>query len=230
MIISHKYKFIFVRTRKTAGTSTEIALSNNLGPGDIVTPIAEEHIRASLGFGRPRNYRKPWHRYSLKDIYVFYKLRHPVWNFWNHIGAKQIRERVGEDIWHSYYKFALERNPWDKVASQYYHYMRKPERNLSFRDYVVDGRAYNGSDFDLYCIDGRVAVDKVILYDRLNEGLEDVRRVLGLEATIDISNIHAKGNRRSEHAGDYRDLYDDETRRLIEIYYAREIALFGFSF
>src|SRR6266852_6489903 len=40
MIISHKYKLIFIKTVKTAGTSIEVFLSKQCGPMDIVTPIA----------------------------------------------------------------------------------------------------------------------------------------------------------------------------------------------
>ena len=36
MIISHKHKFIFIKTKKTTGTSVEIFLSNICGLDDIV--------------------------------------------------------------------------------------------------------------------------------------------------------------------------------------------------
>ena len=39
MIISHKYRFIFVKTRKTAGTCVEAYLSQHCGDSDVLTPI-----------------------------------------------------------------------------------------------------------------------------------------------------------------------------------------------
>ena len=45
MIISHHYKFIFVKTNKTAGTSIEWALSKFLKEGDMLTTIIEEKER-----------------------------------------------------------------------------------------------------------------------------------------------------------------------------------------
>ena len=42
MIISHKNKFIYIKARKVAGTSVEIALSALCGKDDIITPIYEK--------------------------------------------------------------------------------------------------------------------------------------------------------------------------------------------
>ena len=47
MIVSHRHRFIFIKTRKTAGTSIEIALSAHCGPDDIMSPISKEDEKAS---------------------------------------------------------------------------------------------------------------------------------------------------------------------------------------
>ena len=41
MIVSHKHKFIFIKTKKTAGTAIEAALSELCGPQDVITPFRE---------------------------------------------------------------------------------------------------------------------------------------------------------------------------------------------
>lgn len=60
MIVSHRHRFIFIKTQKVAGTSVEIALSKFLGPDDVVTPIldpADEALRRRLGVCGPQNYK-----------------------------------------------------------------------------------------------------------------------------------------------------------------------------
>ena len=65
MIVSHKYKFIFLKTRKTVGTSIEIALSRFCGEQDIITPITpeDEKLRQELGIRRPQNFYIPFAKY-----------------------------------------------------------------------------------------------------------------------------------------------------------------------
>ena len=58
MIVSHAKKLIFVKTRKTSGTSMEVSLSQVCGPDDIITPISfeDELVRLDMGGTLPQNY------------------------------------------------------------------------------------------------------------------------------------------------------------------------------
>ena len=105
MIISHKHKFIFIKTNKTAGTSIEIALSKICGSRDVITPISpeDEALRKKLG------YRGPQNCLGLNGI-----------EFVNHLTAARIKEGVEQKIWNEYYKFCFQRNPWDRIISLYY--------------------------------------------------------------------------------------------------------------
>jgi hypothetical protein len=93
MIISHKHRFIFIKNLKTAGTSLEVYIARFCGPEDVITsliPPEEGH--------QPQN-----------DA-----------GYFNLISAADVRQKVGPEIWNSYYKFCLERNPWDKTLAYYY--------------------------------------------------------------------------------------------------------------
>lgn len=80
---------------------------------------------------------------------------------------------------------------------------------------------------DLYTIDGKVAVDKVCLYENLEEDLEDVRIRCGLPGKIVLP--HAKGSHR-KNRGSYRDILNKEQTEKIREMASREIALFGYKF
>lgn len=56
MIIRHRYKFIFIKTHKTAGSSMEMAFGPRCGPDDIVTPM-----ESNAKTGIPRNFHENTH-------------------------------------------------------------------------------------------------------------------------------------------------------------------------
>ena len=83
MIVSHKLKVIFIKTKKVAGTSFEIALSKYCGERDIITPISDddEHIRKDMGYVCAQNYEKSqWNVPNLNFL-----VSEP---FYNHMAGK----------------------------------------------------------------------------------------------------------------------------------------------
>jgi hypothetical protein len=156
MIISHRHRFIFIKTTKTAGTSIEVFLAQCCGDDDVVTPfgVAEAgHV--------PRNHEA----------------------YYNHMAAAEVRQQVGEEVWRSYFKFCFERNPWDKVVSMYYFTRgRHGQQELAFDDFVRR-RAFP-IDHPKYLIDGRLAVDFVGRYETLATDLTDVCARLGLPVPV----------------------------------------------
>ncbi|NQX76877.1 sulfotransferase family 2 domain-containing protein [Gilvibacter sp.] len=120
MIISHKHKFIFIKTRKTAGTALEIALSAICGPNDVITPLSgtDEDLRFELSGKRAQNCQLPLSSLGLEEFLRWLKHgkrpRHV-----NHQSALLTRDRVGKKCWEDYFTFTVERDPLDKVVSHY---------------------------------------------------------------------------------------------------------------
>ena len=213
MIASHAHRFIFLKTRKTAGTSIEISLSKVCGPDDIITEISpeDEELRKAAGGRGPQNFASP-----------------PLpRKAYNHMGAKAAREVVGAEVWRDYFTFAIERNPWDAVVSLYYWKYKDLPRLPDFDAYVneiwIEQLSNNRR---MYRIRGKMAVDRVLRYESLDEDLQDVWRQLDLPGTPDLP--RAKGNARP--AGHYRDLYSPASRDRVGDVFADTIEAFGYEF
>lgn len=161
MLVSHKYKFIFIKTRKTAGTSIEIDLSRIMAAEDIVTEIFPEEVGHS-----PRNY-------ILGDT-----------EFYNHMSCMEVRAALGERLFNSYFKFCVEREPVDKCLSHYSMLNNSEFHNpknlritwsdyLSKLDFPVDTEKYIDGT-------GKLLVDKIVHYENLNDGLYEIFNYLSI--------------------------------------------------
>ncbi len=226
MIISHKYKFIFIKTEKTAGTSIEIALSKFCGPKDIITPIVEEDElkRRKLGYRGPQNYKIPFSKYSKCDLMTTIDIKRRL-RFYHHNDAAYIKRHIDKDIWDSYYKFGFERNPFDKVVSWYF-WQYKQEPRPSISEFIESGEANLVKGFQLYTIDSIFAVDKVYFFEELDEAMKDLADKIGLPEVPELPKT--KANLRKDKRS-YRDILSEKDRETIEKVFARELAYFGFK-
>ena len=227
MIVSHTHRFIFIKTRKTAGTSIELALSDIAGEDAIVTPLIPREPGHT-----PRNYkgeRRDMLRWAIANPdgrarALSCLLREPGVsnrrNYYNHMPAWLVRAKLGETMWRGYYKFCCERNPWEKTVSLYWWAIRDEAVVPPFEDWVLtDDRVV--SDWPLYTLDGHIAVDDVVQYDELDAGLARVCKHLGVR---DLELPRAK---RAGRGGEV--LYTSRAAEHVRSVFHREIEAFGYE-
>ena len=227
MILCHKHRFIFIKTRKTAGTSIEIFLSRHCGPEDVVTPIQPpvpgHQPRNHQGFWNPlpelRNQPGRW-RATLRELRRRRK-------FYNHIPARVLRQRVPPEVWRDYFVFCVERNPWDKTLSHFAMIQERSGGHLTLDDYLAQG--FFPQDFDKYTDErGNLLVDRVIRYESLAQELREVFEMLGVPFDGHLG-VRAKSDYRRDRRP-YQEVYTPEQREIIAAAFAREIELFGYRF
>ncbi len=229
MIISHRYHFIFIKTHKTAGTSIEAFLSRVCGEEDIFTPLDPP-----LAGHQPRNYRglfNPFQDFEVAETWLdgVRSLKHFLWGerFYNHMSARLVQRRLPPSLFENYYKFCVERNPWEKTLSYYHMANHRAGGGLTLDAFMRKGRF--PVDHPLYVdSSGQLLVDRVIRYERLDEELNEVFARLGIPFSGSLG-IQAKGDYRKDRRP-YQEVFTKEQRQIIADAFAWEIEAFGYRF
>ncbi|WP_417310468.1 sulfotransferase family 2 domain-containing protein [Devosia sp.] len=252
MIISHKHKFIFLHIPKTGGSSVTSYLASQLGPSDIQVGLYRETMTAGIAptramvnrLLRPKSVaafaRTLVRTNSLCDsvdagIKASYRpqLGHqPV-----HCSASHLAN-FDPQSWREYLKFCVVRNPFDRAVSDYYWRTRVQNARMPFEEYVqkiyVQGLPPKelglGTDpiwtWPLYTINGTVAVDTIIRFERLEEDFRDLCSRLGIASGRALP--REKAAIRSQRG--YRAMYSEESRRAVAALNQMEIDEFGYAF
>jgi hypothetical protein len=223
MLVSHLHKFIYTKTRKTAGSSVESYFEPFCMPEGEWTQrhFREEYVSAAgiIGFR------------GKGDAY---------WR--NHMPARLIRRRLGEDIWRSYFKFCVIRNPFEKAISAFYYkkYLKgRDDRGRTpqqvpwtdqdpqlFEDWLERARA--PIDRYTFCIEGSFVLDDVIRYESLVPDMQRICERLTLPWEPERLPAFKAGIRPREATAEQ--LYTPRARALVRQAYRFELRYFGYKF
>ena len=201
MLLSRKHNFIFIKTIKVAGTSVEYALSKLCKePEDVVTPLGAQADIMRLAEGCvPRNYsdreteRDYLNALEAGDVLKAGDVRSRAiscMRFHNHISAQDVRTELGAKTWNAAFKFSIVRNPYDFAISALCHHMA----NLSLaitpwarrRHLLTIVRNMANINFELTSIDGRLALDPLLSYESIVEGLQKIAPRIGGDVSANL--------------------------------------------
>lgn len=202
VLVSHDHEFIFLKTRKTAGTSIEMALEPLCRPKGAVVSEKTGAIETPQGVvGRRLSPLSPRVRADL-----------PV-DWRNHMPAAEIRDALGDAVWSRYLRVTAVRDPFDVAVSRF-HWDRARQGLAEAEDFVQTRAEFAAmtrdprfdGDHDLVHIDGAFAADRAIRFERLAEDLREVTETVAPGA-IRAPLAHAKptAGRRRRPLADYYD-------------------------
>jgi len=239
MLLSHRHRFIYTKTFKTASTSVE----SYFEPYCLPDGEWEQTENRSLYEGETGiiGQRKPGaHQMGLP--------------WYAHMPAQKIRDQLGPETWQNYFKFCVVRNPYAYLVSAFYYYnhdaiqgykprfWNKLSRTVRQKSGVFDtwGRATEQELFrrwlrtehyptqqERYVIEGKAALDYYIRYEDLQAGIEEVCRHLGVPFEVSRLPAFKSGLRPRRSIASY---YDRAAIAFVENKFSFDLETFGYAF
>ncbi|PWK59305.1 hypothetical protein C7455_10873 [Roseicyclus mahoneyensis] len=209
VLVCNDPKFIFLKTKKTAGTSVEMLLEPFCAPeGHAVLEKVDVIVsdRGIIG-SRLKGAQLP------DELSKIYGLWH------NHKPAAMVQQLVGMIKWRQSTKITTVRNPFDRMVSMF-HYGHRNAPFLggdfdgirkNFQTWIVSGRW--DADESIVTIDGKLCVDFIVRFENLRDDLKSLGAQLGVDIAVD-SLPHTKSmaaTRRYE----VRDYYDEDSVKMV---------------
>jgi hypothetical protein len=222
MLLSNRFKFLFVHIAKTGGTSLRAALGRLCWRDPLYLPQFLCHRLSHLS----------GHRIGAKLP--------------RHAAVIAAQELLRPSLFDALFKFAIARNPWDRQVSCYHHFLReqpwllKANRLGDFHDFtrwlLEDAQDYRGPKQVLiaalrrpqfeYLIDlrGAVIVDFVGRYESLQDDYQQICQRIGVAAPA------LPHKRKAAGRADYRSYYVDTTAEMVARHFRADVNHFGYHF
>lgn len=217
MLLSNRYKFLFVHIAKTGGTSVRSAL-------------------------RPMRWKDPYFYPQFICSRLSSLTGHRIAaKFPRHAKIIAAKEMLPQELFDQLFKFAVVRNPWDLQVSSYHHIRRErshlmahienfeqfiewkldPERPYQFH---VDTSIEQQSDY-LIDLHGNLLTDFIGRYENLNDDFKTICDHIGIDRP-------ALPHRRkaTDRDKDYRSYYTDSLIEKVSLHFKQDIDLLNYQF
>tara|TARA_X000001036_G_scaffold440125_1_gene494675 strand:- start:11516 stop:12127 length:612 start_codon:yes stop_codon:yes gene_type:complete len=198
---SNSKKFLFIHVPKTAGNAVQ----------KVLMPYSDDKI-----------YRESHKDGKLNDFEVENELgicRKHEW-IGPYIENADILERPISE----YFKFAVVRNPWERMVSWYCYTFPRISQNVDKAHFLENGLGKNMPAMKEYLFyDGQNQMDYIIRYENLEQGLIDVCKKIDIPfAGFEVTNA-------SKHPH-YSHFYNDQSLDKIQELYREDIEIFNYSY
>lgn len=226
MLVSFRHNLIFIKSWKTAGTSSEVYLQQALW--GFVPGAAQGWKVYKDGFCTPRGGGPK--RLSIAQQFKIVGAGRLPWNCFGKIGRlrnhsvpDQIRDSLGGNFWGNSKKIVNVRNPFDLLVSGYFFQNRSRQNRPDFEEWLR-GLGKKPFPFLSHLDDSWT----VIRYESLQDDLSQAVISMGMTAPSQLPRL--KTAIRPAESKDYRDFYTPGTRRIVENRYGDWLEVFGYRF
>jgi hypothetical protein len=205
VLVSHRYKFIYIKNIKVAGTSVESFFEKF-----CVDPSKKYY------FNHKANE-------NISKYGIIGARLGGTGNKWrSHKPASNIKKDLGQQMFNKYFKFCVIRNPYDKMVSWYFWKKSK----LSFKNFCKNN---NCNNMKIHTINNTPVCDFYIRFENLQEDIINICKKLGItDYVIDTLPEYKSSTKRSKK--NYREYYDEETRQIVFNKHRKEFEMFGYKF
>jgi len=206
-MISEQHKIIFIHIFKTGGQSLD-------------------HF-----FG--------WNKQKVKNSIVNknlkYRSSHSCSEYLNLLEDSGFASNFDEDCWNKYFKFAIVRNPYDRVISFYHYLQNKFKFKIGFNEFI---KLFHTNQKLLM---QKTRISKSHLEDMkktmcwfLDKDIDKIYRFEDSSTWTEIAKLNSINNEiehsnKSKHKH-YSEYYNEESKKIIELLYKEDLDRFNYSF
>ena len=225
VLVSHKYKFIYIKNKKVAGSSVESFFGQFcLDPKKKYT-FDDKVDEDSDMYGIISSRRQGGTGIKL--------------NWRPHMNAMDIKKKLGIDKFNNYLKFCVVRNPYEKLVSAYWWKISKyAEKGIQYNPSIEDfrnklrkGKFLGVNNLkNMHSLNGKKSVcNFFIRYENLEEDIVKLLSILNIKK-YDLSKLPNHKSNPKKINVHYSKYFGEKEREIVEKEFRNELDLFDYSF